>query len=344
MLEPMKRVAHAAISLGSLWVGAPALAAGSDSDPLSPIVDAAGLCLGINGSGSAFGAILQGQACNGSAYQSWKFVKDASGDFQLVNVGSGMCIDVTGGSTAVGTALQQWGCSGGTYQKWTLSDQGGGRFAIASKYNKLVLQASGGGVVQWSWAGAGNQLWTSPSANVVATGRGPTSGSVIAFKSLRDGSCLGVEGFSTASGARLNAQACGSTAFQQWKALKSADGDYQFVNVGSGLCMDLAGASIALGTPIQQWGCSGGTWQRWQVNAAGGGHYYVTSKFSGHALDVDLYSTTGRVIQWTYNGTPNPQWSVIGDTAARAAVSPMTPVDASAVPNMTFGPQAGIVH
>lgn len=334
-------VACAAACLGSLGVTVAATAADAGGDPVSTLVDTSGLCLGITGSGGAVGAVLQGQACNGSAFQNWKFVKDATGDFQLVNAGSGMCIDVTGGSTANGTALQQWGCSGGTYQKWTLSDQGAGRFAITSKYNRLVLQTSGAGVVQWSWAGSGNQLWASPSANVVVASPGPANHSVVTFKSVRNGSCLGVDDSSTASGARIKAQACGNTAFQQWKALKSAGGDYQFVNVGSGLCMDLPGASIAPGTPIQQWGCSGGTWQMWRVHSAGRDHHYVTSRFSGQALDEGPQGNNGRIIQWAYNGTPNQQWMIIGDGAVEAIRS-VPPADAATVPSMTFRPQAGI--
>lgn len=319
MHESVKRLARVATGLGLLWVAATAAASDSGDDPVSTIVGAGGLCLGVSGSGDAVGAMLLAQDCTGSVFQKWRFVKEPSGDYLLVNAGSGMCIDVTAGSTSSGTVLQQWGCSGGTYQKWTLADQGAGRFSITSRYNKLVLKGPGtggrAGVEQWPWSGASSQLWTAPTASVVVASPGPTNNSLVTFRSVRNGSCLGVEGASTASGAKVKAQSCGSTSFQQWKALKNAGGEYQFANVGSGLCMDLPDASIAPGTPIRQWDCSGGSWQKWQLNGTGRGHYYVTSRLSGQALDEDLHDTAGSVIQRAYSGKPSQQWQI---TAADA--------------------------
>ncbi len=145
---------------------------------------------------------------------------------------------------------------------------------------------------------------------------GPANNSVLTITSVRDGSCLGVADNSMGNGARAQAQKCGNTAFQQWRALKDGNGDYQLVNAGSGLCLDLPYGSKATGTAIQQWGCGDWAWHKWHLGADGHGHYVITSAASGLALDEDLYSTTGGVIQWTYAGTPNQQWQITGDVKA----------------------------
>lgn len=314
-----------ALGAMTLFLGAPqASAAAVNSGSISTIVGVnAGLCLGVKGSSTATGALLQSQSCSGSDFQNWKFVKDASGYFELVNTGSGMCIDVTGGSSENGTNMQQWNCSGADHQKWNLSDQGSGQFAIISKYNGLALDvygasaANGARVVQWTWSSASNQKWTIPAASDSAAG-GPTSGSVITLKGVQAGNCLGVNGSSPASGAVMQSQGCVGSAFQQWKAVKDAAGDYELINVGSGLCMDVPGASAARGTVIQQWGCGGGAWQKWQFHDDKAGHYYVTSKASGLALDVAGASTAhgASIVQWAYAGRANQQWIASGSSGS----------------------------
>ena len=320
MRNLMRLATHAAIGSGSLLVAVPAMAAGP-GDLVSTIVGADGQCLGINGSNTTPGAALQNQACNGSAFQNWKFVKDTAGDYQLINAGSGLCVDLPGASTAAGTALHQWGCGGGAWQKWKFNADGRGRYYITSKASGLALDADlysrTGAIIQWAYSGTSNQLWTAPSANLAAAG--PDNNSVITLKSVRDGNCLGVKDTSTASGAKVKVQRCSSSAFQRWKAVKDAAGDYQLVNAGSGLCLDLPGASTASGTPVHQWGCSSNAaWQKWQFNADGRGNYYILSKVSGLALDEDIFSTAGNVLQWAYGGTANQQWIVSSSAAGPA--------------------------
>lgn len=300
------------------------------NDPVSTIVGVdAGLCLGVKGSNSTAGAQLQSQGCSGSDFQKWKFVKDASGHFELVNVGSGQCIDVTDGSRTNGANMQQWHCSGADYQKWDLTDRGSGQFSIASKYNGLALdvfgasKANGTRVVQWPLNGGSNQKWTFPSATLSASG-GPTSGSVVTLKGVRAGSCLGVQDPGTASGAKVKVQSCNNSAFQQWKATKDAAGDYELVNIGSGQCMDVPGATATPGVPIQQWGCSGGAWQKWTFHNDDAGHYYITSKSNGLALDEDLTSNAAALIQWAYWGGTNQQWIANASSGTTPSTTPAT--------------------
>lgn len=60
MRDSMRLAAWVAVGAGSFLATAPAMAAGADSDPVSTIVGAGSLCLGVNGSNGAFGAALQG--------------------------------------------------------------------------------------------------------------------------------------------------------------------------------------------------------------------------------------------------------------------------------------------
>lgn len=324
----------AVFGLSALCLAAsPASAATVQGGATSTIVGVnAGLCLGVKGASAASGALLQSQNCSGSDFQSWKFVKDSAGYFELVNAGSGLCIDVTGGSSANGTNLQQWNCSGANHQKWNLSDQGSGQFAIISRHNGLALEVfdasttNGARVVQWTWAGGSHQKWTVPAATD-SGGAGPASGAVITLKGVQAGHCVGVKGASAASGTALQSQACSGSTFQQWKALKDAAGDYELVNAGSGLCMDVPGASSANGAAIQQWGCGGGAWQKWQFHDDQAGHTYITSKASGLALDVAQASKAdgAAIIQWTYRGGANQQWvaSASGGSTPPAAGGPI---------------------
>lgn len=328
MRECMKLVGSFAFGYSALFIGAPhANAATIDNGSVSTIVGVdAGLCLGVNGSNSVPGAQLQSQSCTGSNFQKWKFNRDSAGYFEVVNAGSGQCIDVTGGSSSNGAAMQQWNCSGADYQKWKLTDQGSGQFAITSKYNGLALEvynfskANGSRVGQWSWVGGSNQKWA------IATGASsaglPTHGSVITLTGMRAGSCLGVTNSSTASGAKMQAQACSGSAFQQWKVTLDGAGDYGFVNVGSGLCMDVPGASTVAGAVIQQWGCGGAEWQKWRFHADGAGRYYITSKVSGLALDEDIVTKAGTVLQWAYAGSTNQRWAVTAPASASAPKPP----------------------
>ncbi|HSC86474.1 MAG TPA: RICIN domain-containing protein, partial [Polyangiaceae bacterium] len=136
----------------------------------------AGQCIGVKDASSANGAQLQSQTCSGSTFQQWKAQRDASGDYELINVGSGRCIDLPGASTANSTALQQWGCSGGAWQKWTFRDDGAGHNYITSKSSGLAIDvtgrstADGALIVQYPYQGGTNQQW------IVGTSSGGSTG------------------------------------------------------------------------------------------------------------------------------------------------------------------------
>lgn len=156
---------------------APASAATLSGNAGGPLKDVhSGLCMGIKGSSTASGALIQAQHCDGSPFQTWKLVRDSAGYAQIVNAGSGMCLDVPGATKERGTNLQQWGCGSADNQKWNPSDQGNGQVALISKTNGLAVDVHGAGtvngtrIIQWTWSGASNQRWTLPSSTPAADG------------------------------------------------------------------------------------------------------------------------------------------------------------------------------
>lgn len=322
---------QAAVSIVILAAAAHSGAATVNTASVSSIVSDSGtLCLGVKGNSTAGGALLQSQSCDGGNFQSWKFVKDASGYFELVNVGSGLCIDVPNATTANGATLQQWQCNGADYQKWSVGDQGNGRFGILSKYSRLALAgpesgtAYGAEAVQSAWVAATNQKWVLPLATVSNSGAataGPASGAILTLKAAQAGNCLGVVNASTYPGAALQSQACSGTAFQQWKAVKDAAGDYALINVGSGQCIDLPGAASAAGAVLQQWYCGGGAWQKWRFSEDGGGHYFIASRSSGLTMDAAGNANGAATIQAALSGAPGQQWTASASAAVMASLA-----------------------
>jgi len=303
------------------------------SNTSSEAVDShSGLCMGLKGNSTAAGALVQAQTCNQSAAQTWKYVRDSAGYYQVINSATGQCLDVPGATTALDNNLQQWGCSGADNQKWNLSDQGNGQFALIAKGNDLALTVYAGGtsngsrIVQSTWAATAQQRWKLPSATV--NGSGPSSGSVLTLKGVDAGNCIGVAGNSTAAGTVLQSQTCANTTFQQWKAVRDAAGDYTLSNVGSGQCMDVPGASTVGGADIQQWGCSGADWQKWRFSEDGSGHYYITAKSSGLSLDVEGASNASgaSIIQYRNLGKSNQQWTATAVSGGSSGGSTTGPV------------------
>jgi hypothetical protein len=75
------------------------------------------------------------------------------------------------------------------------------------------------------------------------------------------GKCLGVAGGATADGSLVQLSTCNGSGGQNWTA--GADGSV--VNTGSGKCLDANGGSSANGTQLIIWTCHGGTNQRWTL-------------------------------------------------------------------------------
>ncbi|GAA1963516.1 RICIN domain-containing protein [Kitasatospora viridis] len=100
---------------------------------------------------------------NGGSNQSWQFVQQSGGSYELVNGRSGLCADVYGGSSSAGATLDQWTCTAGTNQLWNLTQLPTGAYSVTSVRSGLALTApasTGSTVTQQAYTGSTAQQWT----------------------------------------------------------------------------------------------------------------------------------------------------------------------------------------
>ncbi|WP_433444815.1 RICIN domain-containing protein [Nonomuraea sp. CA-141351] len=148
-----------------------------------------------------------------------------------------------------------------------------------------------------------------------ATGVVAGVGSGSAYEELRaqhSGKCLTVPSSSTADGARVTQQNCGTAADQNqhWQVLDLGTGYYRLIARHSHKCLTVPSSSTADGVPVTQQNCGTGANQQWDIiNVRGGG--LLTARHSGKCLDIRYGSTRAgaRAIQYTcQKGSASQQW------------------------------------
>lgn len=83
------------------------------------------------------------------------------------------------------------------------------------------------------------------------------------IKNGKSGLCIGVDGASTASGARIAQYACDGATNQSWKFVSVTTGYYSVVNKKSNLCIGVSGASTANDVGLFQFACDNSLNQSW---------------------------------------------------------------------------------
>ncbi|MEK8103897.1 RICIN domain-containing protein [Micromonospora sp. M12] len=139
----------------------------------------------------------------------------AGGVVRLVNRRSAKVLDVNGGSTTDGATVIQWPWTGAANQQWRLLPNSDGSFRLSGVKSGKVLDSPGGSgqgaaLVQWADNGGRNQWW-----NLVPA----TTSGYYRFVNVSNGWCVGVEGGSTADGARAVQQAVSGEISQEWQIL-----------------------------------------------------------------------------------------------------------------------------
>ncbi|MFG1837293.1 glycoside hydrolase N-terminal domain-containing protein [Micromonospora sp. NPDC049175] len=137
----------------------------------------------------------------------------ASGVVRLVNRRSAKVLDVNGGSTTDGATVIQWPWTGAANQQWRLLPNSDGSFRLSGVKSGKVLDSPGGSgqgaaLVQWADNGGRNQWW-----NLVPA----TTSGYHRLVNVSNGWCVGVEGGSTADGARVIQQPVSSEISQEWQ-------------------------------------------------------------------------------------------------------------------------------
>ena len=119
----------------------------------------------VSNSGTTNGAPIDQWTYNGGSNQKWDIAWQGNGQYRATDVHSGKVID-NGGTSNLGVqlAIQTW--SGGTSQLWKVVPDSDGYFHLTSANSGLAADVSGGStadgahVIQWTYSGADNQLWT----------------------------------------------------------------------------------------------------------------------------------------------------------------------------------------
>lgn len=168
-----------------------------------------------------------------------------------------------------------------------------------------------------TWNGKGSFSYTlAPRATVTFTGTigaapvlsgTPAAGHTYKITSRLTGKPFGVDGGSTADGAKAIQYVDDGDADQQWTLVDAGSGYWNIINVKSGKALDDTGGSTTNGTQLQQYTITGtGNWnQQWQIVSVGSGYYKILNRTSG--LGVDL--TGGNVA----NSTAIQQYTVSGN-------------------------------
>jgi hypothetical protein len=119
----------------------------------------------VSNLGTTNGTPIDQWTYNGGSNQKWDIAWQGNGQYNATDVHSSKVMDNGGTSnTGVQLAIQTW--NGGTSQLWKIVPDADGFFHITSVNSGLAADVSGGStadgahVIQWTYSGADNQLWT----------------------------------------------------------------------------------------------------------------------------------------------------------------------------------------
>lgn len=116
--------------------------------------------------------------------------------------------------------------------------------------------ANGAAIVQWTYGGADNSLWTFTEHDDSGYSE------IVGVSSGKD---VAVQSASTANGAAIIQYAFGSSGNDLWVPALTIRGNYSFVNKKSGKLLEDPGVSLTQGTQMDQWSYNRGREQRWQM-------------------------------------------------------------------------------
>jgi hypothetical protein len=211
-----------------------------------------GKCLDVAGAHTANNSVVDLYTCvAGAANQQWR----ARSNGELVNPVSGRCLDDPGASTTNGTQLDIYDCvTGAANEQWTLpystpSSVGPITSGITSSkcitdYGAITTNGNPINIYDCV-SGAADQHWTiEPNGTLQVLGK-----------------CMGVVGYGTSDGSKIELYSCLGQTNQQWRVL--ADGE--LFNPESGKCLDDPGYHTTNNTQLDIWDCLDNTNQIWNL-------------------------------------------------------------------------------
>ncbi|MFC0623355.1 RICIN domain-containing protein [Kribbella deserti] len=260
---------------------------------------------------------------SGSTLESWYFVANGDGSFQILNSSSGQALGLDSGTTTT----RAWGTkptvgTGGTVgRQWWLIKNAGGTFRFVNRYSGLVLglSADSGRLAETTptrdWTNTtgntvgGNRSGAEQTLTVTPVGTAPQNLNGVHTVST-GGKALDNPDRSTVNGTQLITWTNHGGLNQQWTFTQLADGSYTLKNNSSGLCADVSGGATTAGTAIIQWTCTNGPNQRWTATKLANGTYTLAAVSSGLLLTTAATTDGAKVTQQPNTNSALQQWSI----------------------------------
>lgn len=262
-------------------------------------------------------------ASSGSTLESWYFVANGDGSFQILNSSSGQALGVDSGTTTT----RAWGskptvgAGGSVGRQWWLIKNAGGTFRFVNRYSGLVLglSADAGRLAETTptrdWTNTtgntvgGNRSGAEQTLTVTQVGTAPQNLNGVRTVST-GGKALDNPDRSTVNGTQLITWTNHGDLNQKWTFAQQADGSYTLKNSSSGLCADVNGGATTAGTAIIQWTCTNGPNQRWTATKLANGTYTLTAVSSGLLLTTASTTDGAKVTQQPNTSSALQQWSI----------------------------------
>lgn len=123
--------------------------------------------------------------------------------------------------------------------------------------------------------------------------------------------CIDTASPKTTSGSPIMQMTCNNEASQQWKAVATANNEYQIISAGSKMCLDVGGSSKVNGGLVYQSNCIiNKANQTWIIKQVSPGIYQIISKNSEKCLNINNASQGDNVQlqQWDCGSGANQLW------------------------------------
>jgi hypothetical protein len=247
--------------------------------------------------------------------QQWRAVSTGTQNgnqyWRFVCIKSNKVLEVKDYSNSNKANIQQWDWVGHDYQQWRVEDAGSGHFYVINKGSEKAMSVSnastsnGANIWQFEKVFHNNQKW-----KFVLVPEPLWDQAVYKIVAAHSGKVAEVAGSSHLDGGAVIQWDYYGGANQQWRAARSIDNTFRFININSLKHLEVSNSSSANGAKIQQWTGDYVDNQKWRLRDAGDGYYYITNYATGKAMDViDVSTANGaKIHQWQLVNGQNQKW------------------------------------
>ncbi|MBD8103923.1 alpha-L-arabinofuranosidase [Plantibacter flavus] len=208
--------------------------------------------------GTADGTDARQWAWLANTCQEWLPAPASEGYLTIANRANGKMLDVANCTTAAGGEVRQWRALGNACQQWSIRPVGPTQILSVPTGKSFDVPncdtAIGAILQQHQYLGSPCQTYTFSS---------DVGGAVHIHPASAPALCLTVSGGSTADGAGLVQEACGTAS--SWRLTPLSDGSVRFVSALTGKSIDLANCATGDGARLQQYSLLDNACQRFTI-------------------------------------------------------------------------------